>query len=243
MTGVRTIFDREIASYFTSLFAYLIAAAILLITGILFINNLGRSLDQAPPNPAEIPNFFAFALIFFAPLLTMRLLAEERREGTMELLLTSPTSDSAIVVGKYMGAWAYYSIILAITFVYQVILLNIAQGQTDLAHALCAYIGIWLYGGACLSVGIVFSALTENQIVAAFLASAALFLLWIGDRVGEVIPNIEIARVLRELTLQGHYSTSFAVGLLRAEDVVFYAGIIVVMLFITIRLVESNRWR
>ena len=95
MIGVRTIFDREIASYFTSLFAYLIAAAILLITGILFINNLGRSLDQAPPNPAEIPNFFAFALIFFAPLLTMRLLAEERREGTMELLLTSPTSDSA----------------------------------------------------------------------------------------------------------------------------------------------------
>jgi ABC-2 type transport system permease protein len=243
VTGVTTIFGREIASYFTSLFAYLIAAAVLLITGILFVNNLGRSLDQAPPNPAEIPNFFAFVLIFFAPLLTMRLLAEERREGTLELLLTSPTSDSAIVIGKFLGAWTYYTLILGITFIYQIILVNISQGQTDLAHALCAYIGIWLYGGACLAVGMVFSALTENQIVAAFLASAALFLLWIGDRVGEVIPNIEVARILRELTLQGHYSSSFAVGLLRAEDVIFFAGIIVVMLFITIRLVESNRWR
>ncbi len=243
MNGVRTIFGREIASYFTSLFAYLIAAAVLLITGILFINNIGRSQDQVAPNPAAIPDFFAFALIFFAPLLTMRLLAEERREGTLELLLTSPTSDSSIVIGKFAGAWAYYTIILAITFVYQVILLNISQGQTDLAHALCAYIGIWLYGGACLAVGMVFSAATDNQIVAAFLASAALFLLWIGDRVGEVIPNINVARFIRELTLQSHYASSFAVGLLRAEDIVFFAGIIAVMLFITIRLVESNRWR
>ena len=243
MTGVRTIFEREIASYFTSLFAYLIAAAILLVTGILFINNVGRSLDQVAPNPSEIPDFFAFALIFFAPLLTMRLLAEERREGTLELLLTSPISDAAIVIGKFAGAWAYYTLILAVTFIYQLVLLNLSQGQSDLAHALSAYIGIWLYGGACLAVGMVFSASTENQIAAAFLASVTLFLLWIGDRVGEVVPNIEVARVLRELTLQGHYSTSFAAGLMRAEDIVFYAGIIVVMLFITIQLVESNRWR
>jgi ABC-2 type transport system permease protein len=243
MIGIRTVFEREIASYFSSLFAYLIAFAVLLITGILFVNDLGRALNVRPPDPAVVPNFFAFALIFFAPLLTMRLLAEEKREGTLELLLTSPASDTAIVIGKFFGAWAYFSLILAITFVYQFILMFITSGQTDLIHAIAAYMGIWLYGGACLAVGMVFSALTENQIVAAFLATATLFLLYIGEQVGQVITNIDVARLVRQLTLQGHYASSFAFGLLRAEDVVYFAGMIVVMLFITIRLVESNRWR
>jgi ABC-2 type transport system permease protein len=243
MTGVRTIFEREIGSYFASLFAYLIAFAVLLITGILFVDDLGRAMDARPADPALVPNFFAFALIFFAPLLTMRLLAEEKREGTLELLLTSPASDTGVVIGKFLGAWAYFSIILGITFVYQFILMVITSGQSDLTYAVCAYLGIWLYGGACLAVGMVFSALTENQIVAAFLASATLFLLYIGEQVGQVIGNIEVARVVRQLTLQGHYASSFAYGLLRLEDVLYFAGIIVIMLFIAIRLVESNRWR
>ncbi|MCC6612089.1 MAG: ABC transporter permease subunit [Anaerolineae bacterium] len=241
MPGVFTVFQREIGSYFTSLYAYLIAFAILIITGILFITDLDNAAGQRPPDPSVIPTFLSFAMIFFAPLLTMRLLAEEKREGTLELLLTSPASDTGIVVGKFLGSWAYFTLILAITFIYQIILIGIAQ--PDLVHAISAYLGIWLYGGACLAVGMVFSAITENQIVAAFLASAILFLLWIGDRVGQVVTNIDFARVLRELTLQGHFSTSFAYGLLHAEDVVYFAGIIVVMLFITIRLVESNRWR
>jgi ABC-2 type transport system permease protein len=222
MSGTLTIFQREITSYFSSLFAYLIAFAVLLVTGILFIND-------------------AFAMIFFAPLLTMRLFAEERREGTIELLLTSPASEVGIVLGKFLGAWFYFTVILALTFVYQIILLNITQ--PDIGHAFAAYIGIWLYGGACLAVGIFFSSLTENQIVAAFLASSLLFILWIGDQVGQIITNVDVARVIRQLTLQGHFSTSFAAGLLRAEDIVFFAGIITLMLFLTIRTVEANRWR
>ncbi|MDX2140038.1 MAG: ABC transporter permease [Chloroflexota bacterium] len=243
MKGVGIIFQRELASYFSSLFAYLIAFALLLVTGVLFVNDLTIAADLRPPDAALVPNFFAFALIFFAPLLTMRLLAEEKREGTLELLLTAPATDTAIVVGKFLGAWAYFTVILLLTFTHQFILLWVTRGQADLGIAVSAYVGIWLYGGACLSVGMVFSAVTENQIVAAFLASAALFLLWIGDRVGTVISNIDIARFLRELTLQGHYSSSFAVGLMRPEDIVFFAGIITLMLFITIRLVEWNRWR
>ena len=241
MSGVFTVFQREIGSYFTSLYAYLIAFAILVITGILFITDLDNAAGQRPPDPAVIPTFLSFAMIFFAPLLTMRLLAEEKREGTLELLLTSPASDTGIVVGKFLGAWGYFTLILALTFVYQIILIGIAQ--PDMAHAISAYMGIWLYGGACLSVGMVFSAITENQIVAAFLASALLFLFWIGDRVGQVITNIDFARILRELTLQGHFSTSFAYGLLHAEDVVYFSGLIIITLFITVRLVESNRWR
>jgi ABC-2 type transport system permease protein len=241
MTGAFTIFQREVSSYFTSLFAYLIAAALLLITGILFVVDLQTATDVRPPDASVIPTLLSFAMIFFAPLLTMRLLAEEKREGTLELLLTSPASDTGIVIGKFLGAWVYYSLLLLVTFCYQFILVVVAQ--PDLGHAVGAYVGIWLYGGACLAVGLAFSAVTENQIVAAFLATAALFLMWIGDQVGAVIQNIDVARAVRQMTLQGHFSTSFAYGIIRAEDVVFFAGVIVLMLFITIRLVESNRWR
>jgi ABC-2 type transport system permease protein len=110
-------------------------------------------------------------------------------------------------------------------------------------HAIAAYLGIWLYGGATLAVGLFFSAFTENQVVAAFLSIAALLMLWLGDLAGEVVANLDLARVIRQLSLQGHFSSSFAFGLLRAEDVAYFAGLIVVMLFITTRVVASRRWR
>ena len=113
----------------------------------------------------------------------------------------------------------------------------------DLGHAVSAYIGIWLYGGATLAVGLMFSSVTENQIVAAFLSMVALMLLWLGDQAGDLIYNIDVARIVRALSLQGHFSTSFATGLLRAEDAAYFAAVIAVTLFITIRVVESNRWR
>jgi ABC-2 type transport system permease protein len=237
-----TIFRREIGQYFTTPFAYLIAAAVLLLTGFLFNRNLAEAARLAVPvDPAFIPTVLSFTMVFFAPLLTMRLLAEEKREGTMELLLTSPVDEGSIVIGKFLGAWFYFSVLLVLTLVYQIILLSISQ--PDIGHTIAAYVGIWMYGGATLAVGLLFSALTENQIVAAFLSMITLMLLWLGDSVGQVISNIDVARVIRTLTLQGHFSTSFASGLLRGEDVAFFAAIIVVLLFLTIRLVASNRWR
>ena len=183
----------------------------------------------------------SFLMIFFAPLLTMRLFAEERREGTLELLLTAPVSDGSIVFGKFMGAWFYYTLLLVLTFLYQFVLMAITQ--PDLGHAASAYLGIWLYGGATLAIGIFFSSLTENQIVAAFLSMVTLLLLWLGEQAGDLIANIDVALVVRALSMQGHFSSSFATGLLRAEDVAYFAGIIAVVLFATIRIVESNRWR
>lgn len=235
------IWRREIIQFFTSPVAYLIAAAILLLTGVVFNQDIARSMTVKPAEPSLIPQVFSFTMIFFAPLLTMRLFAEEKREGTLELLMTAPAPDGGIVMGKFLGAWTFYTILLAITFVYSIILTTITV--PDFGHILCAYIGIWLYGGATLAVGMLFSALTENQIVAAFLSMIALLLLWLGDQAGQLISNIDVARVVRGLSLQGRFNSSFAVGLLRAEDVAFFAGIIVVVLYITIRLVEANRWR
>lgn len=243
MYGTLIVFRRELTQYFLTPFAYLIGAALLLLSGILFHNDILASINVKPVNPALIPQFLSFVLVFFAPLLTMRLLAEETREGTLELLLTAPVRDGEVVAGKFLGAWFFYTFLLLLTLAYQVILLNLPRYIPDIGHAISAYIGIWLYGGATIAVGLLFSALTENQIVAAFLSMTTLLLLWLADLAGQVISNIELATLVRQLTLPGHFTTSFAVGLLRGEDVVYYVGIITMMLFITIRIVESRRWR
>lgn len=241
MRGTGIIFQREFGQYFASPIAYLIAAAFLLVTALIFNTNLTVSLTREPVNPAIVPVSLSFFLIFFAPVLTMRLLAEESREGTMELLLTAPVQETALVIGKFLSAWAFFTLLLGLTFIYQVILLAITQ--PTFGQAIGAYIGIWLYAGATLSVGLLFSAITENQVVAAFLSIAALMLLWLGDLAGQIVANLQLAEVIRNLTLQGHFSSSFAFGLIRLEDIVYFAGIIVIMLFVTIRVVESRRWR
>jgi ABC-2 type transport system permease protein len=236
------VFRRELAQYFTSAFAYVIAAAVLLFTGVVFSRDLlDRAVETTPVNPALIPETLSLTLLFFAPLLTMRLFAEEKREGTLELLMTAPVPEGALVIGKFLGAWAYFTILLLLTLVYQVILGSLTA--PDFGHTACAYIGIWLYGGAALAVGLLYSSLTENQIVAAFLGVITLFVLYVGDLAGQLIGNIEVARFIRALSLQGHFSTSFAAGLLRAEDAAFYAGVTVIMLFVTIRVVEAERYR
>jgi ABC-2 type transport system permease protein len=243
MYGMLVVLQRELKQYFLTPFAYLIAFALLLLAGILFRNDIEASIGVKPPDAALIPSFLSFVLIFFGPLLTMRLLAEETREGTLELLLTAPVRDGEIVVGKFMGAWLYFTFLLVITFSYQLILLSLPRYVPDIGHAISAYLGIWLYGGATLAVGLLFSALTENQIIAAFLSMTTLLILWLADLIGQVVESIDLALIIRQLTLPGHFSTSFAVGIVRGEDIVYFAGIITIMLFITIRIVESRRWR
>jgi ABC-2 type transport system permease protein len=241
MRGTWIVFQREIRQYFFSPIAYLIAVAFLLLTALMFNSDLAFSVNVRGVNPSLIPDFLTFALIFFAPLLTMRMLAEETREGTLELLLTAPVRDSQIVFGKFLSAWFYYTLLLLATWTYQLILTSFTV--PDFAHTICAYIGIWLYGGATLAVGILFSSLTENQIVAAFLSTAVLLGLWLADLAGEVVASIDLAQLLRKMSIQAHFAPSFAYGLVRAEDVAYFAGIIVICLFVTIRLVESRRWR
>jgi ABC-2 type transport system permease protein len=242
MAGVWTIFRREMAQYFASPVAYLVAFAFLVITALLFNNDLTLAVGTRPANPAVIPEFLAFGLVVFAPLLTMRLFAEESREGTLELLLTAPVNDAGIVIGKFLSAWAFYTILLLVPLVtYTIILYSLVP--PDMGQAFAAYIGIWLYGGAALAVGTAFSAMTENQIVAAFLSMTFLLLMYLGDLAGEIVASFELANLIRKLTLSGHFFSSFLVGLIRAEDIAYYAGIIVIALFITIQVVASHRWR
>jgi ABC-2 type transport system permease protein len=241
MRTLLVIYQRELAAYFSSPISYLIAAAFLLFTGLSFNQDLAFAITVRPVDPALIPRQLTQLLVFIAPLLTMRLLAEENREGTLELLLTSPVSDFNIVLGKFLAAWSYYTFLLALTLLYQLILVRVSF--PDMAHTIGAYVGIWLYGGATLAVGLVFSALTESQILAAFLGMVVLLLLYFAESIGQIVSNIDLAEIIFNLTLQGHFVPSFAEGVIRGEDIVYYAGLIVVMLYIAVRLVESRRWR
>jgi len=241
MGKIGTIFRRELAAYFTSPIAYLVACAVLLLCGVFFNGDLAARNNRATTDGSVILSAFATFTLFFAPLITMRLVAEENKEGTIELLMTLPVSDSAIIVGKFLGAWAYYTAILALTLVYQVIMVLVSS--PDLGVSIGAFIGVWLYGGAALAVGIFFSALTENQIVAGFLSLTALITLWLADNAGALVSNRVIATTVRVFSFQTHYLYSFSVGLMRLDDIVFFLGVIALMLFATVRYVESRRWR
>jgi ABC-2 type transport system permease protein len=241
MPGLGTVFRRELAAYFTSPIAYVIAAAFLLVTALVFNSNLTLSVTVEPVNPAIVPNALTFFMIFFGPVLTMRLIAEEAREGTLELLLTAPVTEVAVVIGKFLSAWAFYSILLGLTLSYQVILSS--KTAPDAGVGISAYLGIWLYGGATLAVGLLCSALTESQVVAAFLSVAGLLLLYLGELAGQIVASLDLAWLIRILSLPGHYTGSFSSGLVRFEDIIYYAGLITIALFVTLRLVEGRRLR
>ncbi len=235
------IFRRELAAYFTSPIAYLVAFAVLILTGIVFNNDLATRNGHAATDGTVVLNGFAFFSLFFAPLITMRLLAEENREGTIELLMTLPINDGDVVLGKFLGAWAYYTVVLGLTAIYQLILVWLTP--PDVGAVLSSYIGLWLYGGAALAVGLLFSALTESQIVAGFLSLATLLMLWLAGQVGTLIHDRTIAVLIRTFSFQSHYLYSFSIGVVRLDDIVFFVGVMVVLLFITTRLIESRRWR
>src|SRR3954447_4577624 len=115
MRNILVVFRRELAQYFTSPIAYMVAFAVLLLGGFVFNNDLAmRNGQSMPTDGSVILSYFAFFTLFFAPLLTMRLMAEENREGTIELLMTLPVRDSDIVLGKFLGGWAYFSAVLAL---------------------------------------------------------------------------------------------------------------------------------
>jgi ABC-2 type transport system permease protein len=185
-------------------------------------------------------------MFLIAPLLTMRLLAEETREGTLEVLMTLPMGESQFIIGKFLAAWAYYTVLLLLTLVYHVILLSI--GTPDLGTAFGAYFGAWLYGGAVLAVSMIWSAVTEDQIVAAFLGAATILVLYLADAASAWVGGQDgtaswLSDFVRELGLQAHYSATMANGIIRAEDILYFVFMIIGALFITVRIVETRRWR
>lgn len=248
------VFKRELGTYFRSPIAYGVAFAVLFFLSLLFNGYVSQAVtanasgqQQIPADSTYVPGLLTFLTFLIAPLITMRLIAEEAREGTIEVLMTLPMGEAQFIIGKFLAAWAYYTVLLLLTLVYHVIMLSI--GVPDLGAMFGAYLGAWLYGGAVLAVTMIWSAITEDQIVAAFLGAGTVLVLYLAEIAAAWIGGQSagttnwLADFIRELGLQSHYDATMARGIIRAEDILYFIFMIVGALFITVRIVETRRWR
>jgi len=236
MRTALVIARRELLAYFISPIAYMVSAVFLLIAGYLF------SLILIQSRQATMEGLFfniMVVLIFVVPLLTMRLLADEQKTGTIEILLTAPVRDWEVVLGKYLAAMGMFGVMLACTLYFPFILWRVG-GTPDWGPILTGYLGLILLTSAMMAIGTLTSAVTENQIVAAVLGFGILLLLWLIDAAGNIATGS--ASVLTYLSLPTHYN-DFARGAINLEDVVYYLSVTIGSLFIATRMLETRRYR
>ncbi len=178
-------------------------------------------------------------LLFVLPMITMRTYAEEKRSGTIELLLTSPVTDLQIIVGKFLGAMALYASMLLVTLIYVAVLF--VFGNPEWKPIATAYLGLLLLGGCFISVGMLISSFTRNQIVAGMLTFGIFLLLWVIDWIGSFLgPSGE--KIVNYLSITRHFD-DFAKGVIDTAHLVYYVSFITFGLFLTAKSVDSERWR
>jgi ABC-2 type transport system permease protein len=250
MKAIFTILKRELKSYFASPIAYIILVVFLILSGIFFFFYLESFIrSQFDPrfqlfreklnlNEFVIRPYFgttSVVLLFMIPLITMRLIAEERKNFTAELLFTSPVRVSQIVLGKFLASFSLFALMVALSAIYLVVLR--VYGNPDLGPVLSAYLGLFLLGGSLISAGLFASSLTENQIVAAVISFGILLVFWILGASSDADNSI-----LGYISIINHLD-NFTKGIIALRDTIYYLSFIFFGLFLTYIMVESQRWR
>jgi ABC-2 type transport system permease protein len=229
------MFRRELRSYFNSPVAYVVIVVFLAIIGWFFTSNLFLM------NTASMRVVFELVplvFLFFVPAITMRLLAEEKKSGTLELLTTKPVTDGEIVIAKFLAAWTLLGAALLPTFLYVITMMSL--GSIDLGPVLAGYLGLLLMGGAYIAIGIFASSLTENQIIAfitSFLIVLALFLM---DKVLMYVPE-GLASTLEFLAVDYHFS-NIARGVIDSRDIIYFASLLGFSLLLATVSLERRKW-
>ena len=232
-----TIALKESKIYFSTPGAYVVGAMFLVLTGVFFVSDINTPFAEA--SAREIFNWASFFMVFLAPLLTMRLLAEEEKLGTLELLLTAPVRDWEVVLGKYIASYLILIATLAFTLYYVILLYKF--GEPDTGPVLTGYLGLLLHGGAGLAIGLLGSSLSGNQVVAAVVGIAILLMLEFVDRVAVLVGGTA-GDVLNGFSLNVH-AADFTRGVIDTANVVYFLSLAAVFLFLTIRSLETRRWR
>lgn len=258
MRNIWAFWVKEMRLYFQSPTAYVVITAFLLLAGFFFYDLMNSysqllnyyqyyqqnpaALEQLNINDMVIGPLFQninVILLLIVPIITMRTLAEEKKLGTDELLLTSPISVNQVVLGKYFAALGFFAILLLLTLHFPLILMKISQ--PDLGKLASGYLGLFLMGSTFIAFGMFASSLTSNQIVAAVVSFAVLLLFWIVGWLAEGV-SPPFNSVLSYISVTEHFE-GFVQGLIKLQDVVFYLSFILFSLFLTARSVESARWR
>ena len=254
MRNIWIICRKELRSYFTSPVAYILLAMFGLVFGFFYWNALAYFVIEGmesqmrgqsfPMNLNEqvirplLQNASVLGL-FFVPMITMRLFAEEKRSGTIELLVTSPVRDTEIVIGKWLAAMMLYACLLLFTAVNFAFLFR--YGNPDWKPLAVGYLGLLLLTGALLAIGTFISTLTKNQIIAGAVTFGVCILLWVLEWVSGY-DSSTWAHVLAYMSVITHFD-SFGRGVIDSKDTIFYATVIFLGLFFTVRSMESLRWR
>lgn len=255
MKNFIAIYKKELRNYFKSPIAYVAIAIFLVLSGFFFYNNFAyfnmvsmqamRSRYGAPQlNMTEwvmrpLLGNISITLMFLIPLLTMRLFAEEKKSGTIEILFTYPVRDSEAILAKFASCLTVFCLMLALTGLYPSLMAMF--GTIEAGPLIAGYIGLFLLGAAFISVGVFASSLTENQIVAAVITFGTLLFFWI---IGwsSVFAGTRIAALLNYLSIIEHFD-NFSRGILDTKDIVYYLTFSFFALFLTIRSLESKKWR
>jgi len=236
--NIGIISKKELVSYLTSPMAYIVTAIFLILSGTFFTTYLAGT-NYADTSIKGFLNVAQLLILLFAAMLTMRLVAEEKKLGTWEFLLTAPLRDSEIIIGKFLGAFVVLIGMLVLTLYYPLLL--IIFGDPDLGPIGTSYLGLILLGSSCVSVGIFASTLSSNQIVSAVVAGGLLFALWFLGAVGGFAPG-PVGEVLSFLSLSHHFP-DFMRGIVDTQAIVYYLSVTALFLFLAIGSIEAERWR
>ena len=256
MRNVLAIAWREIRAYFASPLAYVVCGVFVGLCGFMFWASLLRFSDlclrygnnpyvfqQLNVNDMVIrPIFGTMGIIFLLviPMIAGRLLAEERRSGTAELLFTCPVTSGQVVIGKFLAAAFLLLVMLSFTLSYPALIAG-GGAQADPGPTLIGYFGVLLMGLSFLGIGLLISSLTESQIIAAVGSFGVLLLLWVINWVTDSAPEL-VATILNKISLIEHFA-DFRKGVFDTQHLVFYLSVIFVSLFLTQRVLESRQWR
>ncbi len=235
MTKVMPIFRREMSAYFFSPTAYIVISVFLIFTGWFFTSQLFLADDSSL---RSVFGTIPFIFIFFAPAITMRLISEERKSGTIELLVTMPLSDLDIVVGKYLAGLGLLAVAVLFTFPYALTILVL--GKPDIGMMVTGYLGLLLMGASYIAVGVFASTVSKNQVVSFIIAFMIIFFLFLLDKFLSVMPSY-LVPVLQYLSIDYHYN-NIGRGVIDSRDIVYYLSLIVFMLSLARLSIESRKW-
>ena len=238
MKNIGVISAKELSSYLTSPMAYIVAAIFLALSGTFFATYLAE-INYSDTSITGFLNAAQFLILLFAAVLTMRLIAEEKKMGTWEFLLTAPVRDTEIILGKFLGSLVMLTGMLALTLYYPILL--IFFGDPDLGPIWTSYCGLFLLGSACLSIGIFASSMTSNQIISAVVAGGMIFALWLLGIVADTAPA-PLGNLLAYLSLSYHFP-DFMRGIIDTRAIVYYLSVTALFLYLAVESIETGRWR
>jgi len=242
MRIVWIIANREYRRYFATPAAYAVAFFFLLILGLLFYTSLiGALINQFPPGVDAVLGPLVFLLLFATPAITMHLVAEEQRMGTIELLLTAPVKDWEFVVGKWLGGFLFLLTLVGITLIYPFVLNFMVSPGIDQGPLLTGYLGVILICASIVAVGVAISSLFSNQVAAFFVTLGVMLLLWIISAPSQATGAG--SELLNYLDFRRHFYSTFYTGVLAVEDILYYLSLTALFLFFGSVMVESRRWR